>query len=47
MKNSFKNLVEIPEVCKPVRRHRRKWKDNIKVDVRKIGFEVMDLIYLA
>jgi hypothetical protein len=32
--------VREPEEGIPFRRHRRTWKDNIKIDVKKIGREV-------
>jgi hypothetical protein len=32
---------------KPLGRHRRKWEDNIKIDLREVGCGVMDWIELA
>jgi hypothetical protein len=39
--------VEKPEGKSPLRRPRRKWVDNIKIDLKGIGWEVMDWIDLA
>jgi hypothetical protein len=35
-----------PEGKRPLGRRRRKWVDNIKMDFREIGLDVMDWIYL-
>ena len=40
-------LVEKPEGNRPVRRLKRSWEDNIKMDLREVGWEGMDWIYLA
>jgi hypothetical protein len=34
-------------VGKPFGRPKRRWKDNIKMDLREIGLEVVEWIYLA
>jgi hypothetical protein len=39
--------VEEPEGKKPLGRPRRRWEDNIKMDLRLIGWGGMDLIHLA
>jgi hypothetical protein len=39
-------LVE-PEGKRPLRRPRRRWVDNIKIDLREIGWIGMDWIHLA
>jgi hypothetical protein len=39
--------VGTPEEKTPLGRHRHKWDDNIKVDLRKIGWGGMDWICLA
>jgi hypothetical protein len=47
MRNAFKILVTNPEGKKPFRKPRLRWKDYIKTDLRKIGLEGVDWIYLA
>jgi hypothetical protein len=34
-------------VKRPLRRHRPRWEDNIRMDLREIGWEVVDWMYLA
>jgi hypothetical protein len=34
-------------VGRPVGRHRRRWEDNIKIDLQEVGWEGMDWIDLA
>jgi hypothetical protein len=36
-----------PEEKRPMGRPRRRWVDNIKMDLREIGWDVMDRIDLA
>jgi hypothetical protein len=36
-----------PEGKRPLRRPRRKWVDNIKMDLREVGWDGMDCINLA
>jgi hypothetical protein len=36
-----------PEGRRPLGRRRRRWEDNIKMDLREIGFGDVDWIYLA
>jgi hypothetical protein len=45
-KNSNKILVGKPERKKPLRRHRRRWKDNIKIDLREDGVVWTGLMWL-
>jgi hypothetical protein len=40
-------LVEKPEGKRPLGRPRRRWEDNIKMDLGKIGFGDVDWIHLA
>jgi hypothetical protein len=40
-------LVGNPEGNRPLRRTRRRWEDNIKMDLREIGWGSMDWIDLA
>jgi hypothetical protein len=46
-RNAYRILVEKPEGKKPLGRPRRMWLDNIKMDLRKIGWDGMDWIDLA
>jgi hypothetical protein len=45
-RNAYRVLVEKPEGKRPLGRHRRRWEDNIKMDVREIGWSVMEWIDL-
>ena len=40
-------LVGKPEVKRPLGRPRRKWEDNIKVDVQEVGGDCGDWVQLA
>jgi hypothetical protein len=40
-------LIGRPEERRPLERPRRRWKDNIKMDVWEIGFADVDWIHLA
>jgi hypothetical protein len=40
-------LVRKPEVNRPLGRHRRRWEDNIKMDLQEVGCEDMDWMDLA
>jgi hypothetical protein len=40
VRNAYKILVGRPEGSRPVGRIRRCWEDNIKMDLREIGFGV-------
>jgi hypothetical protein len=44
---SYRILMGKPEGKRPVGRPRRRWVDNIKMDLRDIGCGGMDWIYLA
>jgi hypothetical protein len=37
-RNAYRNLVGTPEGNRPVRGPRRRWEDNIKMDLREIGW---------
>jgi hypothetical protein len=39
--------VEKPEVKRPLGRSKRRWADNIKIDLSEIGWGTMDWIDLA
>jgi hypothetical protein len=45
--NAYRILVGKPEVMRPLRRPRSRWVDNIKMDLREIGWDGMDWITLA
>jgi hypothetical protein len=36
-RNAYRILVGRPEGKRPLGRHRRRWEDNIKMDLREIG----------
>jgi hypothetical protein len=40
-------LVGRPEGRRPLRRPRHRWEDNIKMDLREIGFGDVDWIHLS
>jgi hypothetical protein len=44
---SYKVLVGKPEGMPPLGRHRRGWKDNIKMGLKEMGWEIVNLIHLA
>jgi hypothetical protein len=46
-RNAYRILVEDPERKRPLGRPRRKWVDNIKIDLREIGWDGMDWIDLS
>jgi hypothetical protein len=45
--NAYRILVGKPEGKRPLGRKRRRWLDNIKMDLREIGWDGMDWIDLA
>jgi hypothetical protein len=46
-RNVFRILVGKPEGRRPLGRHRRRWVDNIKMDLREIGWDGVDWIDMA
>jgi hypothetical protein len=46
-KNAYRILVGKPDGKRPLGRPRRRWVDNIKIDLGEIGWDGMDWIYLA
>jgi hypothetical protein len=46
-RNVYRLLVGKPEGKRPLGRPRRRWMDNIKMDLLEIGLNVEDLISLA
>jgi hypothetical protein len=46
-RNAYRILVGLLEGKRPLGRPRPRWEDNIRMDVREIGWGGMDWIYLA
>jgi hypothetical protein len=46
-RNAYRILVGMPEGKRPLGRPRRRWMNNIKMDLREIGWDDMDWIDLA
>jgi hypothetical protein len=46
-RNSYRILVAMPEGKRPQGRPRRRWFDNIRIDLRETGWDGMDWIDLA
>jgi hypothetical protein len=46
-RNAYRILVGKPEGKRPLERLRRRWEDNIRMDLREIGWGAMDWIDLA
>jgi hypothetical protein len=46
-RNAYRILVGKPEGKRPLGRPRRRWVGNIKIDLRGIGWDGVDLIELA
>jgi hypothetical protein len=46
-RNAHRILVGKPERKRPLGRPRSRWVDNIKIDLREIGWSIMDWIDLA
>jgi len=47
MRNAYKILVGKPTGKRPLGKPRRRWEDNIRIDLREIGWEGVDWIHLA
>jgi hypothetical protein len=47
IRHAYKILVGKPEGKRPLGRHRRRWKDNIKLDLMEILLEGVEWIHLA
>jgi len=47
MRNAYNILARKPEGKSPLGRHRRRWEDNIKIDLRETEWEGVDWIDLA
>jgi hypothetical protein len=46
-KGAYRVLVGIPEGKRPLERPRRRWEDNIKMDLREIGIDGANWICLV
>jgi hypothetical protein len=46
-RNAYRILVDKPEGKRPLGRPRRRWVDNIKMDLREIGWTGVDWIDMA
>jgi hypothetical protein len=46
-RGAYRALVGKPEGRRPLGRPRRRWEDNIKIDLREVGWGGMDWINLA
>jgi hypothetical protein len=46
VETAYKIFVEKPEGKRPLGRPRRRWEDNIKMDITGIGVEGVDWIHL-
>jgi hypothetical protein len=46
-RNAYRILLGTPEGKRPLRRPRRRWVDNIKMDLRGVGWDGMDWIDVA
>jgi hypothetical protein len=46
-RNGYRMLMGKPEGKRPLGRHRGRWEDNIKMDLREIGWGGMDWTDLA
>jgi hypothetical protein len=47
VRSAYNILVGRPEGRRPLRRPKRRWEDNIELDLREIGFGDVDWIHLA
>jgi hypothetical protein len=46
-RNAYKIFVGIPEWKRQLGRTRNRWEDNIRIDLREGGWQVVDWIHLA
>jgi hypothetical protein len=47
MRNAYNVLVGKHERKRPVERHWRRWEDNIRIDLREVGWKGVDWIHRA
>jgi hypothetical protein len=46
MRNAYKILFEKPKGKRPLGSSRRRWVDNIRINLKRTGWEVVDWIHL-
>jgi hypothetical protein len=46
-RNAYRILVGMPEGKRPLGRPRRRWADNVKMDLREIGWDGVDWMDMA
>jgi hypothetical protein len=46
-RGAYRALVGKPEGRRPLERPRRRWEDNIKIDLQEVGWGCMDWMNLA
>jgi hypothetical protein len=46
-KNAYRISIEKPEGKRPLERPRHRWEDNIRMDLREVGWEGVDLVRLT
>jgi hypothetical protein len=46
-RGAYRLFVDKPEGRRPLEKLRLRWEDNIKMDVQRVGWEIMDWIDLA
>jgi hypothetical protein len=47
IKNAYKILVGRPDGQTPLGRCRQRWEDNLRIDLREIGWEGVEWMYLV
>jgi hypothetical protein len=47
MRNAYKILVSKPEGKRPLRRPRHRWEDDIRMDLREVGWEGVDWMHMS
>jgi hypothetical protein len=47
MRNAYNILIGKPEWKRPLGRPRHRWKNNIKMHLREIGWEVVEYMHLT
>jgi hypothetical protein len=47
MRNAYKTLVEKPEGKRQFGRPRLRWEGNIAMDLKEVGWELVDCIHVA
>jgi hypothetical protein len=47
MRNAYNILIGEPEGKRPLGRPRHRWEDNIKMDLKEMGWEGVDWLHVA